>query len=97
MLKRLKQAWKRDQLGVLGVASALVAFLFWASPVQVHCIAVDGVGLLNKLGDGPCVGLVWLNYNTPLIPGSALFTAERLPVIAAFLALSFILLLLRRR
>lgn len=35
MLKRLKQAWKQDRLGVLGVGSAVVAFVLWALPHQV--------------------------------------------------------------
>ena len=97
VLKRLKQVWKADRLGVLGVGSAIVALMFWASPVQVHCSGVDGSGLMNEFRDGPCVGLVWMDYNTPLIPGNALFTGERLPIAAAFLALAFVLLLLRRR
>jgi hypothetical protein len=34
MLKRFKQAWKRDRLGVLAIGSAVVAFLMWALPVR---------------------------------------------------------------
>ena len=37
MLKRLKQAWKRDRLGVLGIGSAIVAFALWALPVKFEC------------------------------------------------------------
>ena len=33
MVEKLKQAWKRDPLAVLGVGSAAVAFLLWAIPV----------------------------------------------------------------
>lgn len=36
MVKRLKQAWKRDRLGVLGVGSAVVAFVLWAWRVPVN-------------------------------------------------------------
>jgi hypothetical protein len=58
----VKHAWKYDRLAVLGVASAVTAFVLWAYP----------------------------DYG-------AMFSAARLPAIAAFLALAFILLLLRRR
>jgi hypothetical protein len=37
MLKRFKQAWKRDRLGVLGVSSAVAAFVLWAAPVKFVC------------------------------------------------------------
>jgi hypothetical protein len=39
MLKRLKQAWKRDRLGVLGVGSAVLAFFVWAAPVPGRGVA----------------------------------------------------------
>ena len=32
MFEKLKQAWKRDPLAVLGVGSVAVAFLLWALP-----------------------------------------------------------------
>ena len=32
LLEKLKQAWKRDPLAVLGVGSAVLAFLLWAWP-----------------------------------------------------------------
>jgi hypothetical protein len=34
MLKRLKQAWKRDRLGVLGIGAAIVALVFSVLPVR---------------------------------------------------------------
>jgi hypothetical protein len=57
-----------DWLAVLGVGSAVIAFLLWAWPQQWGYFYFNGI-----------------------------FEAERLPFAAAFLALSFILLLLRRR
>jgi len=75
MLKRFKQAWKRDLLGVLGVGAAVVAFLFWSLPYDYCAVAGSGICTMNQ---------EW-------------FTSERLPAIAAFLALAFVLLLLRRR
>jgi hypothetical protein len=91
MLKRLKQAWKRDRLGVLGVGSAAVAFVLWAFPVRFLDV---GTNFIEKpfweplpsglLGDAPRTSVHW-------------FTDDRLPSIAAFLALAFVLLLLRRR
>jgi hypothetical protein len=62
-----------DLLAVLGVGSAVVAFLLWAWP---------GCSLYNALL--MCSHEAW-------------FSLARLPAVAAFLALSFILLLLRRR
>jgi uncharacterized protein YjbI with pentapeptide repeats len=35
-IQRLKHAWKRDQLGALGVGSAVVAFVLWAFPFKVQ-------------------------------------------------------------
>jgi hypothetical protein len=69
--------WNRDPLAVLGVGSAVVAFLLWAVPAQV------------------CVWGGMQNYPMPFC-GQEFFTLDRLPFAAAFLALSFILLLLRR-
>ena len=101
MLKRLKQAWKRDRLGVLGIASAVVAFLFWAWPVLGSC---------KPLMNNTAIDWGYID-GTALIPGSCYalfneefgwatdnyFTLDRLPFAAAFLALAFVLLLLRRR
>jgi hypothetical protein len=68
-VKLLKQAWGRDRLGVLGVGSAVIAFVLWAFPYGSF------------------------TYGSYL----QMFSMTRLPAIAAFLALAFILLLLRRR
>jgi hypothetical protein len=74
MFEKLKQAWKRDRLAVLGVGSAVVAFLLWAIPAQ------------NRNGGSNIIDeQAWA------------FSDARLEAVAAFLALSFILLLLRRR
>ncbi len=62
-----------DLLAVLGVGSAVVAFLLWAWP---ECWWSSGCGRWTEN---------WFS------------SAERLPAVAAFIALSFILLLLRRR
>ena len=63
----------RDPLAVLGVGSAVVAFLLWAAPTAVFCIG-------------------W-TANQRWQCGQEYFSTERLPFVAAFLALSFILLL----
>ena len=91
MLKRLQQAWKRDRLGVLGVGAAVGAFVLWAFPMKffcegTYCNEVDFwiTRQSNFLGELPRYSWYW-------------FTDARLPAIAAFLALSFVLLLLRRR
>jgi len=62
-----------DRLAVLGVGSAVVAFLLWAWP---GC---------------------WLSSGCERTTEHWFSSAERLPAVAAFVALSFILLLLRRR
>jgi hypothetical protein len=91
MLKRLKQAWKRDRFGVLGVGSAIVAFVLWAFPVRYLVISTAGNTTVIEQpfwqslpSSAPMTSVRW-------------FTDDRLPAIGAFLALSFILLLLRRR
>jgi hypothetical protein len=77
MFEKLEKAWKRDPLAVLGVGSAVVAFLLWAVPTPVFCV-------------GTAAGSRWQC-------GQEYFSEDRLPFAAAFIALSFILLLLRRR
>jgi hypothetical protein len=61
-----KPVWERDPLAVLGVGSAVVAFLLWAWPEYYSYGSLQGF-----------------------------FSTDRLPAFAAFLVLSFILLLLR--
>ena len=93
-MDRLRELWKRDQLGVLGVASVIVAFLTWAFPVR---------GMLNY-------GLLQTRVLPDYIQSFGYFeniviwelqffwfTSERQEVVVAFLALAFVLLLLRRR
>ena len=98
MLKRLKQVWKRDQLGVLGVGSAILAFVLWAFPVrgfvnynlvqtQVLPSFIQSHGYFEDISGLEMfedVRLFW-------------FTSERQEAAGAFLALTVILLLLRRR
>jgi len=85
MLKRFKQAWKRDRLGVLGVGAAVVAFAFWAFP-NWECSAGE------RIRYAP--GLQFRCIETRFFDA---FSDERLPFAGAFLALAVILLLLRRR
>ena len=86
-MKRLKQAWKRDRLGVLGVGSAVVAFALWFAPGIVGCFAgVQSVFrfVLPEGRLGGCVALV-------------AFVPYNLPAAATCLALAVILLRLGRR
>lgn len=107
LFKKSKQAWARDRLAVTGVGSAVVAFLLWAAPlypgIGVRTLQCgypsngDSVSTINLL-------VLYLKSQCPEISGPWLvfvsrewFSTERLPAVAAFLALAFILLLLRRR
>ena len=111
MLKRLTQAWRRDRLGVIGVGSAVTAFVLWAWPLvfvlgSAFCYTypttptmlgftqcqVDGYGQVNR-------PTLWLDgyFNDTVLHLDGWFQADRLPAAGAFLALAFILLLLRRR
>ena len=69
-----------DPLAVLGVGSAVLAFLLWAWRGCKNYHSAAG----STSADAGCYETGW-------------FSTERLPAVAAFLALSFILLLLRRR
>jgi hypothetical protein len=103
-VRRLMQAWKRDRLGVLGIASAVVAFLFWAFPVRGFTFCnwstkwVDGKSYQEFLGckfnaKGFFDDLSGVSETIYL----SWFTIERLPVVISFLVLGAFLLLLRRR
>jgi hypothetical protein len=98
MVEKLKQVWKRDRLGVLGVGSAVAALLFWAFPVrgifnpnlvqtQVLPSYISTYGYFDDISGLEMFYRVSLHW----------FTFERQEAVAAFLVLSFILLLLRRR
>ena len=69
-----KPVWERDPLAVLGVGSAVVAFLLWALPAPVFCVS---------------------SQNQRFQCGQEVFSLDRLPFTAAFLSLSFILLIAR--
>lgn len=121
MLKRLKRAWKRDRLGVLGVGSAVVAFVMLIAPpvtLLEHSgwwpFSVSVSDFMNpKCEPYPTTGLslgvlfaqvtVWWcvggTHSVAFVEalGWGVWWDERLPAIAAFLALAVILLLLRRR
>jgi hypothetical protein len=49
MLKRLKQAWKREPLTVAALGSVGLGFLMWAAPLEL-----SGVGLTSE--NLPCRG-----------------------------------------
>jgi hypothetical protein len=106
MLKRLKQAWKRDRLGVLGVVSAVIALAVWGFPVRYVCYI--GLSWTKSFGceQWPYfeknlwfAGRWWTENILDINMKYEVrwFTTERLPAIGAFLALAVILLLLRRR
>ncbi len=109
MLKRLKQAWKLDRLGVFGAVSAALALVTFALPRQgltygfytfcegqnnfysvLRVFVFDFHWGVNCKGSGDFFwwgfGEGWLNS-----------WESRLPLISTFIALAFILLLLRRR
>ncbi len=89
-MKRFKQAWKRDPLGVLGVGSAVLAFALWAFP-KWECDSVEYIYNAGQPGWHPgqvrCTAQRFFDA----------FSDERLPIAGAFLALAVIMLLLRRR
>ena len=106
-MKRLKQAWKRDRLGVMGVGSAVVAFVLWAFPIRAYgvCVYQDFQIQLDTCVLTPMTGLDYFSTWRLMQPRgiaytdieSYAFTMDRLPAIGAFLVLAVILLLLRRR
>lgn len=88
-LESIKRAWENDRLGVLGIVSAFTAFTLWALPV--------GYAGCNHFSPNNCVrgGLLYIRDEQD--GGQAFFTPERIESVGAFLVLSVILLLLRRR
>ena len=107
MLNRLKQACKRDRLGVLGVASAVGAFVLWAWPSEAYF----GVGYcFDGASEWVCVFESHPEIRNPtfligpngwsdkiVVNLVGWFSADRIPIIGALLALTVVLLLLRRR
>ena len=91
VLKQLKQAWKRDRLGVLGVGSAVAAALMIVLPAEIY---VTG----DQIGETPSFnGSVSFPIYGPGYSYLEWFSTERLPEAAVFGFVSVILLLLRRR
>lgn len=90
MLKRLKQTWKRDRLGVLGLSAAAAAVLLIVLPAEIYQSG-EQVGETISVYGG----------TIPLYaPGNSYlewFSTERLPAAAVFGFVSLTLLILRRR
>jgi hypothetical protein len=91
MLKRLKQVWKRDRLGVLGVGSAVAAALMIVLPAEIYVMG-------DQIGETPSFnGSISFPIYGPGYSYIEWFSTERLPEAAVFGFVSVILLLLRRR
>ena len=87
----LKQAWKRDRLGVLGVGSAVAAALMIVLPAEIYVMG-------DQIGETPSFnGSVSFPIYGPGYSYLEWFSTERLPEAAVFGFVSVILLLLRRR
>jgi hypothetical protein len=81
MLKRLKHAWERDRLGVLGVGLGVVAFALWVDPQITYCENRKFFVLALQI-DYRCIVAI---------------SSSRVPLVAFVFALSMFLLFLRRR
>jgi hypothetical protein len=79
MVVKLKQAWKRDPLAVLGVGSAVVAFLMWALPYSCY------KGWVCGFNDAPSA---WFSISR----GNEGFSAEAQWVLVFALASLFLLI-----
>ena len=91
VLKQLKQAWKRDRLGVLGVGSAVAAALMIVLPAEIFVMG-------DQIGETPSFnGSISFPIYGPGYSYIEWFSTERLPEAAVFGFVSVILLLLRRR
>lgn len=85
MLKRLKQAWKQDRLGVLAVSAACFGFILWALPV-VYVACEQS----TRIGDGTLTFVIGcLN--------AQFFNSWNFPSLWVGLGVGGFLLLLRRR
>jgi hypothetical protein len=94
MLKRLKQAWKRDRLGVLGVCCTIVAVALVVFPADVRWETTRNVIVIsasdpNLIGD--------TQQRTESGYSSRWFSTERLPAAGVFAFAGLTMLLLRRR
>jgi hypothetical protein len=97
MLKRLKQAWKSDRLGVLGVGSILAALMLWAFPM-LHVLVPaepkrgyvaqelwESLPVSKNLAGGNDALDIYLNW----------FPPERIPAVVALFATAITLWLFR--
>jgi hypothetical protein len=99
MVKKLKQAWKRDPIAVLGVCAAALAFLLWAMPSPSFGISLSQYRCENGASGGSAYSLIAVqvisgcldNRYDQIIGAEGWFTLERLPAIVSFLALGALL------
>lgn len=82
----MKQAWKRDRLGVLGIGSVFAAFLLWALPIDC-----------GYWGCGVSVEPPWVGSGSWFRIGDDYGLYDEVQWIIALLALASALLLFRRR
>lgn len=100
MLDKLKQAWKRERLAVLGVGAAALAFLLWATPSPSFGISLSQYSCENGASGGSAYSLIVVqvisgcldNRYDKVIGAEGWFTLERLPAIVSSLALGALLL-----
>ena len=104
MLNRLKQAWKRDRLGVLGIGLVLAALLVFAAPVRHTTFRLPTEPTeLSSYGtsyfhDEPCTRDPgeWKCWDNLVFFSTSSEHNHLLPV-AALICAGFFVLLLRRR
>jgi hypothetical protein len=99
MVNKLKQAWKRDPIAVLGVGAITLAFLLWATPSPSFGISLIQYSCENGVSGGSAYSLIVVqvisgcldNRYDQVIGAEGWFTLERLPAIVIFLALGALL------
>ena len=101
MIKRLREAWTKDRLGALAVASAVLALSLWVLPVYGAYLCDIGLDKLEQIQIGECkfvseIDGAWAFEATFNPPAWNWFTPYRLPFIVTAFAIAIFLLLLRR-